>query len=102
MDVSPNSMSSKTEKKGRGGGVLLKLDQVSDLVYYSAPQSHWNKQGVSACVEMISGEERRLEALSWLQQHEKRPGNQRASFPLASSTRQNFLRKVVLCSHTAL
>lgn len=39
MDVSLNSMSSKTEKKGRGGGELLKLDQLSALVYYSAPQT---------------------------------------------------------------
>lgn len=39
MDVSLTSMSSKIEKKGRGGGVLLKLDQLSDLVYYSAPQT---------------------------------------------------------------
>lgn len=102
MDVYLNNMSSKTEKKGRGGGMLLKLDQLSDLVYYSAPQSHWNKQGVSAGVEMISGEERRLEALSWLRQRDKCPGNQRASFPPASSTRQSFLRKRVSCSHTGL
>lgn len=39
MAVSLNSMSSKIGKKGRRGGVLLKLDHLSDLVYYSAPQT---------------------------------------------------------------